>query len=134
MAACFAPWTEVTTFQNQTLTFGLWNGYTGGGIYLLLCAVGAGVGLLARRPALTLVGAMLALAFALLLAYDAPGTLLQLGYEADLTWGAFMALAGSLALVLAGGSMRGSVSTIWISREGTPAPGGCTGRSGGRRS
>src|SRR4051812_46912457 len=108
MAACFAPWTEVTTFQNQTLTFGLWNEYTGGGIYLLVCAVGAGVGLLARRRGLTLAGAMLALALGLLLAYDAPGTLLQLGDQAQLTWGAFMALAGSFALVLVGGSVRKS--------------------------
>jgi transposase len=41
--ACFAPWTEVTTFRNESVLFGAKDEYTGGGQFALLCASGVAV-------------------------------------------------------------------------------------------
>jgi hypothetical protein len=101
-AACFAPWTEVTTFRDESLMFGAMNEYTNGAQYLLICAVGAAAGLVVRRRWLTSSCAAAAVLLTALIMYEAPGTMLQLGYEAHVTWGAYLALASSLVLLAVG--------------------------------
>jgi hypothetical protein len=103
--ACFAPWTLVTTFRDEQVQFGVMNEYTGGGEVLLVCAVGVALGLLSRRSWLASACAWAALVVTVGVAYGAPGTLLQFGYRAELTWGAFLAFASSVTLVIVGGSV-----------------------------
>jgi hypothetical protein len=100
--ACFAPWTEVTTFRGESLLFGAMNEYTNGAQYLIVCAAGAAVGLVARRRGVTSTCAAVAVLLSVWIMYEAPGTMLQIGYEAHLTWGAGLALASSLALLVVG--------------------------------
>ncbi|WP_028065771.1 hypothetical protein [Solirubrobacter soli] len=98
--SCFAPWASATTFAQQTLTLGALNETMYGARYLLVLVAGAGLGLAVRNAALTMTCGLLALLLSLYMAYEAPGTMLQFGHEAHLTWGAYLAVASSLAFVL----------------------------------
>ena len=99
--SCFAPWVTVTTFVNQTENHGALEDAFFGGFYLLGLAGLAALGLLARRPALATTCAVLAVILTAVMSIEAPGTMLQFGFMAELTWGAYLAFASSFALVFA---------------------------------
>jgi hypothetical protein len=99
-AACFAPWTEVTTFRSGSVEFGAMNEYSSGAMYVLACAAGATLGLLTRTRWLTATSGTVAALFTLLVMYESPGTMLQFGYEAHVASGAYLALATAVALVV----------------------------------
>jgi hypothetical protein len=50
--ACFAPWTEVTTFRGESIVVGAMNDYSGGARLILVCAAGAALGPLVRATRL----------------------------------------------------------------------------------
>jgi hypothetical protein len=97
--ACFAPWTEVTTFRGESIVVGAMNEYSGGAQLVLLCAAGAALGLLVRARWLTRTCAIAAAVLSVVVMYQSPGTMLQLGYEAHATWGGFLAFASSVSLL-----------------------------------
>lgn len=99
--SCFAPWVRVTTYANAVEHHGAFEEAFYGGPYLLALAGVAALGLLARRPTLTVVNAVLAVLLTALSASQAPGAMLQFGWMAELTWGAYLAFASSLALAIA---------------------------------
>ncbi len=98
--ACFAPWTEVTTFRGESLLIGAMNEFTTGGMYLLACVIGAAVGLLGHWRWITSTCAAVAVMLTVLMMYGLPGTMMQIGYQANVTWGAFLALVSSLSLMV----------------------------------
>jgi len=99
--SCFAPWVTVTTYANAIEYHGALEEAFFGGIYLLALAGLAALGLLARRPALTVTCAVLACVLTAFLGSQAPGAMMQFGWMAELTWGAYLAFASSLALAMA---------------------------------
>jgi hypothetical protein len=99
--SCFAPWVTVTTHVNQAENHGALEDAFFGGFYLLGLAGLAALGLLARRPALARACAVLAVILTVLMGLQAPGTMLQFGFMAELTWGAYLAFASSITLVFA---------------------------------
>jgi hypothetical protein len=99
--SCFSPWVTVTTYANQTANHGALEDAFSGGFYLLGLAGLAALGLLARRPALAMTCAVLAVILTAVMSLEAPETMLQFGWMAELTWGTYLAFASSFTLVFA---------------------------------
>jgi hypothetical protein len=97
---CLLPWTQVTTFRGETLPIGVFNDALSGGPYLVMLAVFAAIGLLARGYAFAMVCGVAAFLLSGLMAWQAPETALQFGYIAELTWGAYIALFSSCVLAI----------------------------------
>ena len=76
--SCFAPWVTVTTYANAIEYHGALEEAFFGGIYLLALAGLAALGLLARRPALTVTCAVLACVLTAFLGSQAPGAMMDL--------------------------------------------------------
>jgi hypothetical protein len=96
--ACFAPWAEVTTFHGQSYLLGPMSDVTGGGQLVLLCALAAAIGLLRRATRFAALSALTAAGLSAMIGYQMPGNLTQLGYEAHVTWGCFLAIVSALVL------------------------------------
>jgi hypothetical protein len=71
-ATCLAPWTEVTTFQDETVFFGVANQYSNGGIYLLGLVGCAAYGLLVRAVWLSKTCAAVAALLIGVIMYESP--------------------------------------------------------------
>ncbi len=104
----------MTTFQDETVFMGAMNETSSGATYVLLCAAGAAFGLLVRARQLARTCGVIAALLTVMIAYESPGAMMQFGYQASLAWGAYLALASSVALVVA---TRRRVAREWVEFE-----------------
>jgi hypothetical protein len=96
-AGFVAPWVHGTTYAGHEFTVGGLDPGSGGPL-VLTCAAGAAVALMMGWQPLARVCAAAAVALTALAMYQLPGSLPVA--EAEITYGALLALIGSVALVI----------------------------------
>src|SRR5262245_41034742 len=98
IVGALGPWATAQSVLGQ----GVAKGMDHGGLVVVLLALLIAVLALADRPTLLGVCALVAAIWIAMVMYSLPGVLVDSGsYRADITWGAFLALAGCFVALAA---------------------------------